>query len=319
MKLGDTWIGWGLGDDNPKVADMKGFLRRKFPSYASVLNDSTVYDETMTQVVAEMQKRYGLPVTGVMNYATQVRCGYITPDPADKPTLLTVCGTGVPWWVGPDADLARAVESTYRWQPVGYGARPFPMWPSISEGRNELVRQINLFPGPIALAGYSQGAVVVGQVWKHDMLPSFGVLHHRLKDVQKAVTFGDPMREAGRAWSDGVSLARPESSGILDDRLEDTPDWWRSYAHANDLYTDCELDDEGDWKRMVCKIIMGHNIFTGDDGVIAQVAELLARPIVECIAIVKAIIDAGSFFGSGTRPHVTYNAQPAIDYLRGAA
>ena len=96
MKLGDTWVGWGLGDDDPKVADMKGFLRRKFPSYASGLGDSTLYDYTMTSVVAEMQRRYGLPVTGTMNYASQLRCGYITPDPTDKPLLFTVCGTGVP-------------------------------------------------------------------------------------------------------------------------------------------------------------------------------------------------------------------------------
>ncbi len=315
MKLGDTWIGWGLGDDDPKVADMKGFLRRKFPSYASGLDDSTLYDDTMTSVVAEMQRRYGLPATGVMNYATQLRCGYITPEPADKPLLFTVCGTGVPWWVGPDADLARALEPHYRWQPIGYRAAPFPMWPSITEGRNELIRQINLFPGPFAMAAYSQGAVVAGQVFKHDILPTDGVLHHRLPDMHKAVMFGDPMREAGRAWSDGVSLARTDASGILDDRLEDTPDWWRSYAHAADLYTDCETDDEGEWKRMVCKIVMGHNIFSGDDGVIAQVAEFLARPIVEAIAMVKAIVDAGQFFGSGTAPHITYNPRPAIDYL----
>ena len=132
MKIAGVWVGWGLGDDDPKVADMKWFLRRKFPSYASVLNDTTLYDDTMAAVVAEMQRRYGLPATGVMNYATQLRCGYITPDLADKPLLFTVCGTGVPWWVGPDADLARAVGAKYRWQPIGYRAAPFPMWPSIT-------------------------------------------------------------------------------------------------------------------------------------------------------------------------------------------
>ena len=40
------------------------------------------------------------------------------------------------------------------------------------------------------------------------------MLHHRLPDMHKAVMFGDPMREAGRAWSDGVSLARTDASGI---------------------------------------------------------------------------------------------------------
>ena len=52
MKIAGVWVGWGLGDDDPKVADMKGFLRRKFPSYASGLDDSTLYDETTAAVVA---------------------------------------------------------------------------------------------------------------------------------------------------------------------------------------------------------------------------------------------------------------------------
>ena len=52
MQIAGVWVGWGLGDDNPKVADMKGFLRRKFPSYASGLDDSTLYDETTAAVVA---------------------------------------------------------------------------------------------------------------------------------------------------------------------------------------------------------------------------------------------------------------------------
>ena len=83
-----------------------------------------------------------------------------------------------------------------------------------------------------------------------------------------------------------------------------------------DLYTDCELDDDGEWKRMVCKIVMGHNIFSGDDGVIAQVAEFLARPIVEAIAMVKAI-GTPATSSAPVRPCTSRTTwQPAIDYPR---
>lgn len=315
MKIAGVWVGWGLGDDAPKVAEIKNFLRRKF-SYAKHLDTTTLYDEALTAVVMDMQGRYGIEVTGVMNYATQVRCGFLTPAPEVKPMLFTVCGTGVPWWVGPDADVARAVEHRYRWQPIGYRAAPFPMWPSIVEGRAELIRQINLFPGDINLVGYSQGAVITSLVWKYDILSPSGVLHHRLNDVKKAVTFGSPMRELGRVWTDGAGEpARADCAGIGEDRLEDTPDWWRDYARKADLYTDCEMDDEGEYKRAICKIVMGHNVFTGSDSILAQLIELGMKPLSEGIAMMKALIDAGTFFGTQTRAHVTYNPRPAIDYL----
>ncbi len=322
MKLGDTWIGLGLGDVDPEVARFKRFVKRKFGwvrDWPLSLDESDVFDETLTDIVVELQRRYGMPTSGVVTYALKVRSGFVTPSPVVKPMLFTVCGTGVPWWVGPDADVARAVEDKYRWQPVGYRAAPFPMWPSITEGRNELIRLIDLFPGDINLIGYSQGAVITSLVWKYDILAPGGVLHHRLRDVKKAVTFGSPMRELGRVWPDGVgSPARPDSAGIMEDRLTDTPDWWRDYAHKSDLYTDCEMDDEGEYKRAICKIVMGHNVLGGDDSILAQVFELATKPVREAVAAVKAIIDAGTFFGTQTRNHVNYSPRPAIDYLRAA-
>ena len=179
--------------------------------------------------------------------------------------------------VGPDADLARAVEAKYRWQPIGYRAAPFPMWPSISEAAtNHLPDQP--VPGPFALVGYSQRRSC--RRVRYSSTTSSRPTACCITDCPTCARLSCSATPCGafyRAWSDGVSLARTDASGILDDRLQDTPDWWRSYAHAADLYTDCELDDDGEWKRMVCKIVMGHNIFSGDDGVIAQVAEFLAR------------------------------------------
>lgn len=320
IKLGNVWLGLGVGDIDPEVGRFKAFIRAKFQwvrDWPTPLDASDIFSATLADIVSEMQARYGLPVSGIVNYALKVRSGFVTPPPAVKPMLFTVCGTGVPWWVGPDADVARAVEDRYRWQPVGYRAAPFPMWPSITEGRNELVRLIGSFAGPFSLIGYSQGAIVVGQTWKYDLLAANGVLHNRLGDVKKVVTFGNPMREEGAAFSDGVGQpARAFTAGILEDRIVNTPTFWRDYAHAGDLYSDCELDDEGEYKRAICKIIMGNNVLTGSDSIIAQVLELSQRPIVEAIAAIKALIDAGRFFGSQTHDHVDYDPQAAIDFLR---
>jgi hypothetical protein len=146
MRIGGAWVGWGLGDNLPDIRDFKSFLRRKF-SYAGNLADTGSYDQQMVDVVLWMQNAYARQgklkaATGIVDYATKVACGYIVPKPADtRPVLFTVCGTGVPWWVGPDADTARAVQDRYLWQPIGYPAQPVPMGPSITAGKNELINQ----------------------------------------------------------------------------------------------------------------------------------------------------------------------------------
>ena len=75
-----------------------------------------------------------------------------------------------------------------------------------------------------------------------------------------------------------------------------------------DLYTDCELDDDGASGSAWCLRSSWPQHLQRRRRVIAQVAEFLARPIVEAIAMVKAIVDAGHFFGSGTAPR---HVQPA--------
>lgn len=124
---------------------------------------------------------------------------------APTATLLTVNGTGVadPFGAGFPADLARALltqaEGMWKWQPVGYPAAAFPMGPSVCVGRAALCAQIRRHPGPVALSGYSQGALIVGTVWRDDILAADGVLHHRLDDVAAIVNYGDPMRCPGVA------------------------------------------------------------------------------------------------------------------------
>lgn len=312
---GGVWV-LGLGDSSPEIRKIKTFMRNKFGSYAGHLADTDLFDAEMVEAVMEMQRRYGLPGTGYIGYSTKIRMGYLK---LARPVLFTVCGTAVPWWIGPDADMARAVENVWRWQPVGYPATPFPMSQSVAAGRAELIRLLELpeNAGPFALAGYSQGAIVVSEVWEYDIKPPGGRLHHRINDVKKAVTWGNPMREAGKVHPDpGGNLPAPGSRGIADRLMVDTPPWWRNYAHKGDLYTDCE-GQSGENKTAIYKVIMGARVFHGPDSLLSQVIEVVQSPVAETIGIFKAVMDAGLFFGKGmASPHFTYNIAPAVDYLR---
>lgn len=331
MRINGQYVGLGPGDISEEVRRIKAFMRRKFASYAGGLADTALYDDAMTEAVAEMQNRYsasgklapGTYTSGIVNAETKYVMGYI-PRPAGpdlRPVFLTVCGTGVPWWVGPDADTARAVESQYKWRPVGYPAAPFPMAQSVAAGRAEACRILEEERGRIeqyglALAGFSQGAIVVSELWEYDIKPAGGRLNWVKPHVVKAVTWGNPMREKGKSFSDpGGVMVGAESHGIADRLMVDTPDWWRDYAHAGDLYTDCE-GDSGEFKTAIYKVVMGTRVFSGPDSLLAQVLEVTASPVFETIAMFKAIMDAGLFFIRGTTPHLNYSIQPAIDYLR---
>ena len=100
------WV-LGKGDSSPEIRRIRAFLRRKFASYAGHLADIELFDQELVDVVMELQSRYGVTVTGWIGYSDKVRMGYIQVTPPAKSTLYTVCGTGVPWWIGPDADIGR--------------------------------------------------------------------------------------------------------------------------------------------------------------------------------------------------------------------
>lgn len=334
MKGADgKWIGFGPGDKDPKIVVFKQKFNDKYKwvrdGYPD-LGTSDFYTETLFNVASEFQKRVGLPITGIMNAASQERLGVTPPKPAvpHRPdrTFITCQGTVPSDMFGPpQGDIARGIADIAYHQPVWGRYAAFPMWSSITEEIAEcqnLINDKNVTPGQFDMFGYSQGAIVVSWVYKYLLLPEpgpggIGSLHHRLKDLRKVVTFGNPMMEIGKGWEDGVGKsARPNCGGIMEDRMVNTPSFWRDFAHRDDLYCDCENDDEGEFKRAICKIIMGNSWWKGKDSIFHQVMEVTGRPFKEVYKMTMAIKDAGLFFGSGTRPHVTYNPQAAIDFLR---
>lgn len=324
------------------IGKAKRELKRKF-SYAKHLDDSNVFTEDMLAVLIEYQGKKNasgykppLRTDGVLDYATQKALGTIPseqPAPAKVGTLFTAQGTGVDMWTGLPADTARAVEGDWEWQPIGnYPADPFPMWPSIWKGIEELRFQIRrhaeLKPGSkIALAGYSQGAVVISWVWKWDIEHPNGMLHDLLPNVVAAVTWGNPMREYRVA--NGNRFAGwpvPEGRGIYKDRLERTPTWWLDFAHGGnsqwgrDLYTDSPNNHTGDIQTAVCDVVMMADLFTAFNMLFVHVGHLSDNPAAEIPPIFDAVVQAGMFFvPQGTMPHLDYDIRPAVEYLRGVA
>lgn len=276
------------------------------------------------------EKRPGAPkyLRGVINLEFKYDVGLL-PRPAGpdtRPVLLTVCGTGVPWWVGPDADIARALEKRYRWRPVAYPAAPFPMGKSIDAGVAEAIRICEEERAAIerygaSVIGYSQGAYIIAVLWETHIKPENGRLHWMAAHMIKAVAIGNPKREKGKVWPDpGAEMAGPNTCGVDEENMVDTPSWWRNYAHKGDLYTAAEDDESRENKTACWKVIRGTKVFSGPDSLLSQVLEALgvkqdAGQIVEIIGIFKAILDAGMFFGKGTGPHVNYSVQPAIEFL----
>ena len=184
-----NWIGYGLGDVDPKVTEMKAHLRRMFAAYAGHLDDTPLYDQAMVDAVKEMQSRYGLPVTGVMDYTSQLRSKFIKPVVA-KPRFPI--------------------------QGVGHNSQAFLMGDPLhsyvqatNEAAAEALRLYSLNPAPIVALGYSMGGDSVRK-----FLERLPAEHH--PNVKAVVTFGDPaMPDKGSLLGDmpgrGIAgAAQPE-------------------------------------------------------------------------------------------------------------
>lgn len=316
-----------LNDRGPHVRKWREVMSKRFAGYSRVVGalptDTDVFGPRAVDWQKEYERRTHQLVDGVVS-DDDMRGLAISPGPNSNelPWLFTVHGTGMadPFGPGLPADTARAVLDKYRWQPVGnYPAAAFPMKPSIDRGVEELSFLIGGRPGPIALAGYSQGAVVVGKVLKHHIMNPTGKLHHRLKDVRKVVLWGNPMRQKGIAAFDHWihPIAAPDTFGIMEDRLEGLENASfevRDYAHQGDMYAAITEGDKDEYKVMIQKIIFSaSDFYTGEDSVVSQLREFTARPLSEGIAAVRAAIDALMFF---TNTAHGYNIGPAIDFLR---
>jgi PE-PPE domain len=344
MKIAGKYVGHGIGpstdesgkiikgaDQDPKYPKWKDDLRQKF-SYARefLKNDvSDIFTEGLLNTTLEAQRRWNFPVTGIIDAKFQYKMKWATPPPrttGPRGTLYTCQGT-VPsdmWW-GPQAEVARAVEDLYYWQPINGPYQAVPMNNSINVEKAELRNQIARRPvgDKISAYGYSQGGIVVSEVYQEMKNPS-DPLHYRFNDWYRACTIGNPSRELGVAngnkWcgfpSDYPDLG-PNSRGIMEEkrRMKDTPDWWMDFAHKKDMYCDTPNTEAGENQTAICMMIMG-NFLGGPDDILHQIYEMATNPIPGAMGLFQALFNAGLFFGGGIKPHVTYNVETQKMYFR---
>lgn len=327
------WVGWQPGMSGLPVQRAKKELFRRF-SYAKTLDESQFFDWELQRVLAQYQVaknasgyRPVLRTDGVLDWATQVALGLVVvAAPKTVGTLFTVAGTGADMWSGYPADLGRAVKDRWYFQPVNYPAQAFPMGASVAAGRAELKRLIRNTPGRIALAGYSQGAIVTSLTWLNDIKDPRGELHDRVDDVRASVTWGNPCRERGKANGNlltGVPV--PEGRGISDTLLSNTPDWWLDFAHGGnsrqgrDIYTDTPDDASGEHMTAIFRLVQKVSGFLGYNGLLEQLGEIVSDPVVELPAMLRAVYFGGAFVTTrpfATFPHCCYEVDAAAAFLK---
>ena len=256
-------------------------------------------------------------------------------DTPERITLLTVNGTGVTMWDGPPADTARALgDERWLWQPIGYPSATLNMLASRQAGEQELVRQILLHPGKIVLAGYSQGALITGTVWRDHILNPTGDLHHRLGDVSAIIHWGDPMRCPGIARGNQFAgLPMPSNldgqttGGIAGPdclTAEQTPDFLLSFCNNGDLYAAAPVgadpwhaeSEVGKVEKLIYDIIQ-QATFLDVMAVAGEILKAVFMPMAYLIPLIQAIANGILFFGAGMNaPHYHYPIDGAVGYLR---
>lgn len=320
-----------LGSQSPLVRVWTDVMKTRFKGYAlgldgQPLKNDGYYGLDEQSVQREYERRTGQAQDGKVSEDDLIRLGVV-------PILFTVHGTGMadPFGPGYPADLARACLDVVKWQPIGnYPARPFPMWNSVLQGAAELKFQIrqyaNRYPGcRIILCGYSQGAIVTALVHELYIAAENGELRDLRGRVMLGVTWGPPMREKGVA--NGNKFAGwhiSDGRGILKGRMKNTPDYWLDFVHCmgspegQDIYGDVPDDATGENETAICDFIMSETWYSGVLAIAERIFSTILNPFEEGDDLVKAVLQAGMFFGGGLKPHNIYDIGPAISAVRKA-
>jgi hypothetical protein len=129
---------------------------------------------------------------------------------------------------------------TYCW--VNWPAASYPMDTSVANGVSNLITLISRNPGRFALIGRNQGVRVISALYAQ--LQTGGLLAHRLADLQGVVTYGSPVRQAGKIFPGGTD---PGGHGIDGTRMSSTPSLWWDFADPRDSLAVVGDDTNGVW------------------------------------------------------------------------
>lgn len=316
------WVGWGLGDVDPKVAEIQSFLARKYKSYAGGLIATGTYDQATADVVAEAQRRLGLNPSGVFNYETQLKTGFIKVAPPKRVPFFTVEGHLSDMFRGPVADTATILENEGRVAhfPTGYdnGALPF----NNASGENELAARIDQFAPlgtKLIIGGFSQGMIVVT-----DYLINHVAGTPREKDILGVLAYGNPSRSRGSVapWSRGQA-GLPDNAGMepryrLDLLGIEFPFKIQDVYRKGDIFSDNEQSRQGQIKSAVYEAVARSDFLGPTFSLAAQIADAFLVPVDFVIGVFQAIFSGIGFLANQqNNPHYSpFDISGGIDWAR---
>lgn len=248
-------------------------------------------------------------------------------DPGQYPVQVAQALLPSDWQFVADQIDGLRTDPLINWVPIDYPASIYPMGASVDKGIAALVSAIQQTPGPIALAGYSQGAIVTSTVWRDHLLT--GDLRSRVNDIVAAVNWGNPMRcptipANGNTYAGWAPQKGGGISGSNDLTAAQTPSWWLDFANPNDLYTDSPVGTAaGEDEQLIYNLIVTTSFGGTLAGLLVIIEELIEQftnPLAEVIGIAEAIWNGLVFLFAGpSAGHYTYDIGPAISYLRQVA
>lgn len=323
-----------LGSNGQEITDWGLWFQRAYKSYAPKVDGYYGNDEVTA--VNELQRRLGLPVTGIFDQATADAAGYKI-RPSVKPIMFTVEGHSSDMLIGPVAATAEQLESEGRChhQPIGYNAGALPF--DNASGVNELARLVGSnvmdngvpFPAgtPWSLAGFSQGGIVVSYFYFDHLAPGKD-LNWRLKDLRGVLAYGNPCRQ-----TDSVAPWMPSTKkgthgldpyrrfGLPSYPIK--PDNWIDVYREGDIFADNGDDRESGYKASIYEAVMSD--FTSNPySLAAELVELFKDGVSDIgalfndiLGIIMAIISGASFLADNPNPHYSpFDIGGGIDWMR---
>lgn len=339
------WIGLGLGDIDPKITDIKQFMKRMYASYAGDLDESPVFNERMEVAVKEMQQRLvdAKPpklkiedfTPGILNYKSQVAMKYIKVAPKARPCMFTVEGHLSNMLSGPCADTANILEKEelVNHLPTGYDCGSVPF--NNDSGVVELARRVGQtvqdngvpFPAgtPFVLSGFSQGDIVVFDFYNNYLQPG-QLLEWRAKDLVCVLEYGPPTREMGNIAPWAMPWVKNQNTHGLDPYrrfglpgFPKTPDNWVSVYREGDIFAQNGDDKASEVKAAVYQAVARGDFFSDPFSLVAQISDLFTVPFDEVMAMFWAIVSGVGFLATNPNPHYSpYDITGGLNYVRNA-
>ena len=337
-----NWLGWGLGDNDPKVRQLKEFMKRKFASYCSNLDDSTMFDATMQADVVEMQTRYGIPATGIVNYQTQVTMGFVQPTPAIKPMFFTVEGHSSNMFSGPVADTATALEheGLCHHQPIGYNDGTIPF--DNASGVNELARLVGAttmddgIPFPAGtkwvLGTFSQGSIIGYDFYEKFLAPG-QPLEWREADRLGTLAYGNPCRATNSIAPWAAGWVTKQGTHGLDPykrfgapNCAPVPRSFQDVYREGDIFAENANDEASQLKASIYQAVARGDVLSNPYGLVSEfVGQIYAVGSAQYLelmtfgmSVFRAIVSGIAFLADNPNPHYSpYDITGGVNWVRG--